>query len=733
MKSNSKQNQIKRKKTFHAMVFFAFFVSIFLHSCNSDIDKMGNAYQIDLTKGNESNLIILSSPDQQDKPSARQIILPEFTEYCHVAADSNVFRWIGASNRMFPWVGGKDITSVFEPKSPIPLRIPMPNKRALLMLFKLYDGKYLSIMPLSGEASVSWLETMDDRTLIVDYGTLGTDPVPDNAEVPLIAWAIGDNIYATLAQIWENIARNKLYKDKASLRDKKTYPEEFKYLGWCTWEQYHGNINEKIVLNVFDEIEKSNIPVRWILIDDGHQTADGGKMISLKPNKNKFPNGWEPIISRKKEDKVRWMGIWHTLLMHWNNVSPEHKMPNLAPYLMPQPERNSNKLPKDNQYIEASSTKVNALIPKNNKEDSEKFYLEFMRMVKGFGFDFIKTDNVSRSTIEYYGTPNAAGAERNNVLSLENACQKKGLGLMNCSAQNTICILNATHSATMRTSPDYQKHNIATSKSQILQSVFNAGWIGQTLWPDHDMFHSSDLEVAETMAITKAMSGGPIYLSDAPADFNMEVIFPLCYDDGLLIRPVAPGVPLPESIFSDALYEKENLYKVIAPLDNKSCAIATYNLAIDNSAKLLTKITSYDYRYSPVMIQPYGGLWETPKEGLVIYDWKEQKGKKLDDKGFDVHIKGFGHKLFLLCPIDKGWAVIGRPDKYLSPSTIKVLSMEDDRIEVRFHEPGNIFFYSEREPLKSADLQFKSLGNGFYEGILSSKAFVDNTLTIHRK
>lgn len=710
----------------------ALFLFIF-HSCGTTLFKDEGLNQIDLTGAKESDIVILNSPDSNSEITKRQIILPEFTQYCHIAADSNMFRWIGASNRIFPWIGGKDLTSIFEPKSPIPPKIPMPNKRALLMLFKLSNGKYLSIMPLSGEASVSWLETQDDGTLIVDYGTLGTDPVPENAEVPLIAWAVNDNIYASLAEIWVNVTKNKLYKDKSSLRDKKTYPEAFKYLGWCTWEQYHKDINEEIMMNAFDHIEESNIPVRWILIDDGHQTAEkGNKMISMEPDVNKFPNGWESIIARKKDDKVKWMGIWHTLLMHWGNVSTEHKMPNLAPYLMPQPVENSSKLPVDNQYIEASFEEAKALIPKDNMEDSKKFYLEFMDAVKDFGFDFIKTDNVSRSTIEYYGTPNAARAQMNNVFSLENACNKNGLGLMNCSAQNTICMLNAAFSATMRTSPDYQKNNLATSKSQILQSVFNTSWIGQTLWPDHDMFHSSDMEVAETMAITKAMSGGPIYLSDAPSDFNMEVISPLSYNDGLLIRPLAPGVPLPEGIFSDALYEKDNLYKVIAPLNNKSCAIAAYNLAIDDNAKLSTKITLDDYKYSPVMTQPYEGLWTIPEEGLVIYDWKEQKGVKLENSGVDVNITGFGHKLFLLCPIEKGWAVVGRPDKFLSPSTVEILEANENSISIKMVEPGTLMIYSEIGSPKSEQMNFTVMGDHFYKGEMKGNTSSVNIIKIKR-
>jgi len=154
-------------------------------------------------------------------PTAREIILPDFTEYCHVAADSTKFRWIGASNRMFPWVGKGDLTSIFTPRSPKPPRIPAPNRRSLLTLFKLSNGKYLSIMPLAGEESVSWLETTEDGKLTVNYGTLGTGPVPDNVEVPLIAWAVSDNVYGSIAKIWEDVTENKLFKGKSSLRSKK--------------------------------------------------------------------------------------------------------------------------------------------------------------------------------------------------------------------------------------------------------------------------------------------------------------------------------------------------------------------------------------------------------------------------------------------------------------------------------------------------------------------------------
>jgi hypothetical protein len=39
------------------------------------------------------------------------------------------------------------------------------------------------------------------------------------------------------------------------------------------------------------------------------------------------------------------------------------------------------------------------------------------------------------------------------------------------------------------------------------------------------------------MAAEKALSGGPVYLSDGPKECNMPAIAPLCYQDGRLLRP----------------------------------------------------------------------------------------------------------------------------------------------------------------------------------------------------
>ncbi|MFP4027964.1 MAG: Sip1-related alpha-galactosidase [Candidatus Brocadiia bacterium] len=97
-------------------------------------------------------------------------------------------------------------------------------------------------------------------------------------------------------------------------------------------------------------------------------------------------------------------------------------------------------------------------------------------------------------------------------------------------------------------------------------------WLGPTVWGDHDMFHSSDTFAGRMMAVSKAVSGGPIYLSDDPDDFNPGHVWPLCDADGRLFGPLAPAVPLPRSADIDP-FDHPKPYLVAAPLPNKAAAI----------------------------------------------------------------------------------------------------------------------------------------------------------------
>ena len=156
-----------------------------------------NTLEVDLRNG-EGGVVALPSPEAGTH-TTRNVLLPEFEKFCHVAADSDFVRWIGASNRMFPWVGKDNLTDIFRKRSPKPPVISAPNRRAFQMLFELTDGRFMVLMPLSGDDSISWLQTSKDGQLTLDYGSLGTEPVPADSKVPLLSWCVRDNLYEALA------------------------------------------------------------------------------------------------------------------------------------------------------------------------------------------------------------------------------------------------------------------------------------------------------------------------------------------------------------------------------------------------------------------------------------------------------------------------------------------------------------------------------------------------------
>ncbi|GAG07727.1 unnamed protein product, partial [marine sediment metagenome] len=241
------------------------------------------------------------------------------------------------------------------------------------------------------------------------------------------------------------------------------------------------------------------------------------------------------------------------------------------------------------------------------------------------------------------GNPLAAAATLADVF--QDVVEERMEGLINCNWHNAVSLFHSRNSVVGRCSEDYKVGNLAKAKAHLYHSYAATPWLGQIAWGDHDMFHSNDKFAGLMMAVSKAMSGSAVYLSDAPTQFDPKVVRPLCYQDGLLLRPLAPAGPLSDSLFADLA--DPALYRVVAPLANRAAAIVVYNFVGGVEGKqeeLSTIIKPEDYAEAGGMIQPYTGPWPLPPEGLFVYDGYGGKGRALG-KGFEVRIKGFGDRL----------------------------------------------------------------------------------------
>lgn len=633
------------------------------------------------------DLSFCPAPDRRASLSA-PIAIPKYDRFCWFAAEEG--RWPAEVNRCLPWAGGRLDELTQRGQNPIGGK---PGKEAQFALFRLDDGRSLALLPLPGKGCASWLKAGGNGSLLLETGTLGSAPFQEK-RVPRLCWGIGRTPSEASEIAWRQMFSCESLAGETAPRSQKHYPDAFRYLGWCSWEQYKKNISAALLLDVVRRIKASPLPIRWILVDDGFQQQKNLRLRSFAADPRSFPDGLSSLAALK-DDKIRWLGLWHCFYGLWNGIDPDNDL--------------------GTPINKGLVRQGDALYPGSSAQASRTFYRAFMGSVRRAGFDFVKIDVQTSYLKKLIGQPNPVRMNTHVSQALEDACNTLKLGLINCMAHGPVNMFHTRYSAVTRCSIDYALGDAAQAKSHIYQSYANTLWLGQTVWPDHDMFHSSDPNCGRLMAVSKALSGGPVYLSDAPEDFKDAWILPLCDSSGQIYRPLAPGVPLPDSVFNNP-FDAGQAFRVAAPLPNGCAAVAVYNLTREGKT-VASGVHPDDYRQSAALLSPAEKkAWQTSFEGLACFDWYRQKGEKLEMRAA-VELSGFSDRLFLLAPIVNGWAVIGRSDKYLAPcAVLPGIRYDSRKLALTLKESGPLVVWSaDGKPVSSDGTAAEALGNNFWK------------------
>jgi hypothetical protein len=143
---------------------------------------------------------------------------------------------------------------------------------------------------------------------------------------------------------------------------------------------------------------------------------------------------------------------------------------------------------------------------------------------------------------------------------------------INCMDMTADAYLNFGASAVARTSEDYfpyianetynlQKGNAA---AHVLQAVYNSLYFGQMVYPDFDLFQSHNPN-AIFHAIARAINCGPIYITDKIGEQNFDVLRPLIYADGRIIKSTTPLLPTEDCLFQ---VQEAKLFKASSMVRN---------------------------------------------------------------------------------------------------------------------------------------------------------------------
>ena len=579
------------------------------------------------------------------------------------------------------------------------------------------DGDYLAVLPVGGPTVYSWFDIspIGDK-LLLNLGHWGTDPI-DGEDVPLFAWSCSDNPYEAAHGAWKAARQCPQSKGSFRLRSEKAYPEPFKYLGWCSWEFYRASDEAKdypglcsdSISRMMNDFRKLGKPIRWMLIDNGHFNSS----TDFSPKEKGWPDGYRPMAEACRDDGVRWIGIWYAFM-----GGGKH------------PFRGVDSLPENVRHH--MMTVGGAGLPKPRPESHRFFYEYLYSFAKSDGLDFLKIDFSTRPLCHYAGREvvdidqgridvsqgkgigNPYQAQAAMFRALEEVSNDQFGGIIHCNWHSTANLFNLQHGVVGRSSEDYKPGNLKRGKSHHFYSYAAMPWMGQVAWGDHDMFHSCDEKHGRLMAAAKSLSGAPVYVSDGPKECNMEAIGPLCFADGRIIRPLAPGTPVYDDIFFQP--NKGNAYRVTAPLPNRIAMFSGANIE-GQPGNVTAAFQPEMYAQSSGLIQPYPGEWGMPKEGLVYFDVYAQKGGVFSQP-IRFELAEFSDCLLQVSPVENGWALIGRTDKYLCGAAVELVESSKNELVLNLPEAGPVAVYTARVKPKSDGVEFTDLGNGIYQANL---------------
>lgn len=178
---------------------------------------------------------------------------------------------------------------------------------------------------------------------------------------------------------------------------------------------------------------------------------------------------------------------------------------------------------------------------------------------------------------------------------------------------------------------------------------------GQFYICDWDMWWTDD-EQAEKNSIVRAVSGGPIYISDTLGRSRADILWPLIFEDGRILRCDRPGMPSRDCITVDPL-NSGRIFK-IQNICNDSGVIAVFNLDEEDR-----KVTG---TVSPKDVEGIKG------DEFVVYEHFSKEYRLLRrEETMEITLNSKDeYSLYIVVPLKDGYAMIGRTDKYISPKSV---------------------------------------------------------------
>jgi hypothetical protein len=229
--------------------------------------------------------------------------------------------------------------------------------------------------------------------------------------------------------------------------------------------------------------------------------------------------------------------------------------------------------------------------------------------------------------------------------------------------------------------PDDKSYNLegGNGATHVMAAIYNSIYFSQMVYTDFDMFETNN-PTAVIHAVARALSGGPVYVTDHPGTQNFDILNALVYHDGRLVHTDHPLLPTEDCLLQ---VQGKKLFKAFSSVGGAGL-LDVYNGA--DTDKVAGTI-------SPADVNDIAG------EKFVVYE--HFSGEHMVMKKYQqsaLELPRLGYKLYYVVPVKNGFAPIGLTGKYAAPAAVLGQQHTAAGTIVTIYEGGLFKAYSEKKP-----------------------------------
>ncbi|KAF9688178.1 hypothetical protein SADUNF_Sadunf02G0170100 [Salix dunnii] len=269
----------------------------------------------------------------------------------------------------------------------------------------------------------------------------------------------------------------------------------------------------------------------------------------------------------------------------------------------------------------------------------------------------------------------------------------------------------------------------------MIHCAYNSMWMGQIIKPDWDMFQSDHL-CAKFHAGSRAICGGPVYVSDSVGGHDFGLLKKLVHPDGTIPKCQDSALPTRDCLFRNPLFDKKTILK-IWNFNKYGGVIGAFNCQGAGWDPKEQRIRGYSECYTLMSgsVHVTDIEWDQKKEAAQMREAEEfivylTQAEELlhaspKSEAIQITVQPSSFEIFSFVPIKKlgtsiHFAPIGLTNMFNSGGTIQELEYFDSeaetRVKIEVKGGGDFLSYSNASPkkgfLNGAEVAFHWLDNG---------------------